>query len=150
MRSVVVSCPTGGSTAGERGSTFDVRANGGATSYQWFRNGTAISGATLRSYTTPLTTQADGGSTFHVRVSNAVGSVDSRRALLTVTTNRMPVARIDTPAVGRSFAPGETITYSGAGADPEALARAVAAEGADPDDDGLVAATLVALEALLG
>lgn len=100
-------------------ATFDVRANGGATSYQWFRNGTAISGATLRSYTTPLPTQADSGSTFHVRVSNAVGSVDSRRALLTVTTNRMPVARIDTPAVGRSFAPGETITYSGAGVDPE-------------------------------
>jgi hypothetical protein len=34
--------------------------------------------------------------------------------------------------------------------DPDALARAVAAEGVDPDDDALVAAALVAWEALLG
>jgi glucose/arabinose dehydrogenase len=100
-------------------ATFSVSANSNATSYQWFRNGTAISGATLPSYTMPLTTVADSGSTFQVRVSNAVGSVDSRSALLTVTTNRLPVARIDTPAVNSSFAPGETITYSGAGVDPE-------------------------------
>lgn len=99
-------------------ATFSVSATG-VTAYQWFRNGVAISGATSPSYTTAAVTVSDSGATFRVRVSNGTTSIDSRSALLGVTTNRPPVARIDAPAVGSSFDPGEAIAYAGAGIDPE-------------------------------
>src|SRR5213082_978086 len=67
-------------------ATFTVTATGTAPlSYQWQKNGTAISGATAASYTTPATTAADNGDQFTVVVSNAVGSVTSRAAALTVS-----------------------------------------------------------------
>src|SRR5213079_1145832 len=57
-------------------ATFMVVATGTAPlSYQWQKNGTAISGATSASYTTPVTTSADNGALFRVMVSNARGSV---------------------------------------------------------------------------
>jgi len=98
--------------------TFSVAADG-ATSFQWLRNGATIAGATSASYTIAQTTSADNGALFRARVSNSAGSVDSRDARLTVTTNRPPVARIDAPAAGTSYTPGETINYAGAGTDPE-------------------------------
>src|SRR5439155_170670 len=73
-------------TAGQT-ATFTVTAAGTAPlSYQWQMNGTAIGGATAASYTTPATTAADNGDQFTVVVSNAVGSVTSNAATLTVTT----------------------------------------------------------------
>ena len=99
-------------------ATFTVAADG-ATSFQWFRNGVTITGATSPSFTIAQTTTADNGALFRAQVKNGAGSVNSRDARLTVTTNRPPVARIDTPAVGSSYTPGDTISYSGAGVDPE-------------------------------
>src|SRR5262249_50367992 len=67
-------------------ATFTVVASGTAPlSYQWRKNGTAISGATSASYTTPAETTADSGATFSVVVTNSAGSVTSRNAVLTVT-----------------------------------------------------------------
>jgi hypothetical protein len=72
-------------TAGQT-ATFSVTATGKSPlSYQWSKNGSAISGATSSTYTTPATTTADSGSTFQVAVSNALGSVTSHSATLTVT-----------------------------------------------------------------
>ena len=66
-------------------ATFSVTAAGtGALTYQWNRNGAAISGATSASYTTPATTNADSGSQFAVTVTNSAGSVTSNAAVLTV------------------------------------------------------------------
>src|SRR6266853_2268855 len=77
-------------TAGQT-ATFSVVASGTAPlSYQWQKNSTNISGATSSSYTTPATTTADNNSTFDVVVTNAVGSVTSKAAALTV--NPAPVA----------------------------------------------------------
>src|SRR5439155_666705 len=68
-------------------ATFTVTATGTAPlSYQWQKNGTAIGAATAASYTTPATTAADNGDQFTVVVSNAVGSVTSNAAALTVTS----------------------------------------------------------------
>ncbi|HUI60283.1 MAG TPA: immunoglobulin domain-containing protein, partial [Steroidobacteraceae bacterium] len=50
---------------------FTVAATGTAPlSYQWSKNGTAISGATSSSYTTPATVSGDNGASFTVTVSN--------------------------------------------------------------------------------
>src|SRR5207302_647314 len=84
-------------------ATFSVVATGTAPlSYQWMKNGTAISGGTSLSYTAPATTSADNGSQFTAVVSNTAGSVTSNAATLTVnpaqpvqtTTTNLPARRV--------------------------------------------------------
>ena len=66
-------------------ATFSVVASGTAPlTYQWQKNGSAITGATAASYTTPVTTTADSGELFRVVVSNSAGNVTSNSATLTV------------------------------------------------------------------
>jgi hypothetical protein len=66
-------------------ATFSVAATGTAPlTYQWQKNGAAITGATATSYTTPVTTTADSGETFRVVVSNTAGSITSNSVTLTV------------------------------------------------------------------
>ena len=66
-------------------ATFSIAVSGKAPfTYQWRKNGTAISGTTSSSYTTPSTTPADNGTQFSVVVSNSAGSVTSNAATLTV------------------------------------------------------------------
>ena len=63
----------------------------GNLTYQWSKNGAAISGATSASYTTPATTSADNGAQFSVVVtSSAGGSITSSTATLTVTADGNP------------------------------------------------------------
>src|SRR5438876_45659 len=72
-------------TAGQT-ATFTVVATGTAPlSYQWRKSGTAISGATAPTYTTPATTSADSGAQFTVVVTNTAGSVTSNAVTLTVS-----------------------------------------------------------------
>ena len=66
-------------------ATFSVTATGTLPlSYQWQKNGVAVSGATSPTYTTPPTTGTDNGSQFTVIVSNFVGTITSSAATLTV------------------------------------------------------------------
>ena len=66
-------------------ATFSVTASGTVPlTYQWFRDGTTILGATQSSYVLTATTAADNGATFSVTVSNSLGSVNSNSATLTV------------------------------------------------------------------
>ena len=66
-------------------ATFTVTATGTPPlSYQWTKNGSAISRATSDSYTTPSASLADDQSQFQVAVSNSIGTVTSTSALLTV------------------------------------------------------------------
>lgn len=67
-------------------ATFSVTATGSATlTYQWYKDGSAISGATSSSYTISSVTSSNAGS-YTVVVSNSVGNVTSSAATLTVTT----------------------------------------------------------------
>jgi glucose/arabinose dehydrogenase len=101
-------------------ATFNVTASGlQPLSYQWRRDGTPISGATSTSYTLASPTLADDGARFSVIVSNSLGSVTSRGALLTVTTDTPPVATITAPADGTHYDAGDTIAYAGTGTDAE-------------------------------
>src|SRR5260370_3990484 len=61
-------------TAGQT-ATFAAVASGTAPlSYQWRKNGVAISGATSSNYTTPATTTSDSGSTVAVVGTNTAGT----------------------------------------------------------------------------
>src|SRR3974390_1750947 len=61
--------------------SFSVTATGAGTlSYQWLKNGNAISGATGNYYRTSATTAADNGASFTVIVSDSAGSVTSNAA----------------------------------------------------------------------
>jgi sugar lactone lactonase YvrE len=69
---------------------FSVTATGKpAPTYQWFFNGTAISGATSSSYS-PTSVQSTNAGDYTVTVSNSSGSVTSSAATLTVNAAPNP------------------------------------------------------------
>src|SRR5437879_4772460 len=98
-------------TAGQT-ATFTVVATGTAPlSYQWQKNGVNLAGATSSSYTTPVTTTSDSGSTFAVVVSNSAGTATSSAATLTV--NPAPVApAITTQPANQTVTAGQTATFT--------------------------------------
>lgn len=110
--------PQSQSVASGQAATFSVSATGtDPLAYQWKKNGTAISGATAATYTTPATTAGDNGAAFSVVVSNAAGSVPSASATLTVSVGQAPAIQIQ--PVGQTGSIGDTATFtvaaSGAG-----------------------------------
>lgn len=62
---------------------FNVIATGAST-YQWSKNGTAISGATGASYYTSAIQSGDAGASFAVTVGNSLGSVTSSAASVSI------------------------------------------------------------------
>ena len=100
-------------TAGQT-ATFSVAGTGTAPmSYQWQKNGAAISGATA-SLPTPVTTASDNGSLFTVVMSNSAGSVTSSGATLTVKTPAVAPS-ITAQPVSQTITAGQTATFSVAG-----------------------------------
>src|SRR5215469_3694301 len=93
-------------------ATFSVIAAGTAPlTYQWNKNGAAISGATSSSYSTPPTTISDNGAQFTVTVSNAAGSVTSVAATLTVNAVTVPPS-ITTQPASQTVTAGQTATFT--------------------------------------
>jgi glucose/arabinose dehydrogenase len=112
--------PSSQTVATGQPATFSVVVSGTAPlSYQWRRNGAAISGATTSSYTLGSATAADSGASFQCVISNAFGTTTSLPATLTVTSNRPPTGVITTPSAGMLYTGGQTITYGGSASDPE-------------------------------
>ena len=93
-------------------ATLKVVANGeGTLSYQWTRNGTAISGATAATYTTPALALADSGVKYAVQVTNPSGTRTSADAVLTV----VPAPTVTGPSAVTVTAPAPatfTVTAS--------------------------------------
>ena len=90
-------------------ATFSVTASGtGTLSYQWLRNGTAISGANLATYTTPALTMADDGANYAVTVGNGGRSVTSASATLTVVPAAPTVTAHPQPA---SVVAGSAVSF---------------------------------------
>ena len=98
-------------TAGQT-ATFTVTVTGTAPlSYQWYRNGAAVAGATSASYTTGPTTSSDNGAQFTVMVANTAGTATSSPATLTI--NAAPVApAITTQPTSQTVTAGQTATFS--------------------------------------
>ena len=83
---VLVSGPQSLSIVEGQTATLAVSAAGAATlTYQWKRNGVDVAGATSSSYTTPALSVGDSGTRYSVSVTNALGSVTSAEATITVT-----------------------------------------------------------------
>ena len=100
-------------TAGATG-TFSVVASGTAPlGYQWEKNGTAITGATSASYTTPPTVAGDNGASFTVVVSNSAGQVTSTAATLTVNGGGQGTApSFSSQPQSRTVTEGSTASFS--------------------------------------
>ena len=58
--------------------------------FQWFRDGAPVAGATNASLLIRSVTAADQGAVFHFSVSNALGSLVSSNAVLTVVADTVP------------------------------------------------------------
>lgn len=101
-------------------ATFTVSASGEPPlTYQWQRNGVNISGATTPSYVLNAAQLTDSGARFRVVVTNGLGSTTSAEAVLTVTSNKPPVATIVTPAAGATYTAATNLTFSGSASDAE-------------------------------
>ncbi len=88
IRPSITAQPSSVSVGEGQPAMFSVTATGSATlTYQWKRDGNAISGATSASYTYPAATQADDGAQFTVTVTNGGGSVTSDPATLHINAN---------------------------------------------------------------
>lgn len=121
--------------------TFSVVATG-ATSYQWQRNGAAISGATAASYTLSPTTSANNGDSYAVVASNAGGSATSSAAALRVTGVSIIAGQLggtgyaDGPANQARFWGPAALALDGAGnlyvSDYNAIRKITPASGTGP------------------
>ncbi len=61
--------------------------------YQWFKDNTAIAGATAATFTLARATAADAGA-YHVVVTNAAGNARSPAATISVSTTPAPTSRL--------------------------------------------------------
>ena len=108
----ITSQPTSQNVTAGQTATFSVTATGTAPlSYQWQKNGVAISGATSSAYTTPATTSSDNGAQFTVKVSNSIGSTTSSAATLTVAP-APGTPSITTEPTNQSVTAGQTATFA--------------------------------------
>ena len=107
--------PANQSVVAGKTATFTVTATGsdggGPLTYQWQKNGTDISGATLSTYTTPAIAIADSGAQYSVVVGNSAAKVTSSKATLTVTLAAVAPA-ITTQPMAQTVTEGQTATFS--------------------------------------
>jgi hypothetical protein len=98
---MITSQPTNEMVQPGQRATFNVAITGTFVQYQWFANNVAIAGATSPSYQTPAATLDMDQTVYHVVVSNALGSVRSSNAVLTVQESgpRLLTATINTTIV---------------------------------------------------
>ena len=102
-------------------ATFTVVASGTATlTYQWRKDGAAVSGATGATLTLSGAKPADAGA-YSVLVGNAFGSTVSASALLTVTVVITPPT-ITTQPAGRTVPTGDPATFTVVATGTEPLA----------------------------
>ena len=81
-------------------ATFVVEATGNSLTFQWYKDGVLVGGATDSIYTTPATNVTDNGSLFSVKVENTSGDDSSTAATLYVT------------AVDQRVTQGELVLYN--------------------------------------
>jgi hypothetical protein len=83
---VITSQPSGGYFLAGQAGQISVVASGAQLSYQWYKNGDLVTGATNATIGSGSLTVADSG-TYHVVVSNTAGSTNSTPATIQVGNN---------------------------------------------------------------
>ena len=118
---VINNHPQSGTVVEGQPASLSVTATGTAPiTYQWYRDDVLMDGKTSATLSFGSINESDEG-TYHVIVSNGIGSVTSDDAILLVSpaTNQPPVATIITPIESEIYRAGSTIGFEGAGTDPE-------------------------------
>ncbi len=82
VAATIVTQPVDSTVAVGSRAGFFVKGNANNLNYQWFKNNTAIPGATSASYSTPPTTAGDDGAKFKVTVGNNLNTVTSAEVTL--------------------------------------------------------------------
>ena len=121
--------PAAVTVAASATASFTVTAIGSAPlAYQWRRNAVNVTGATAASYTTPATAVGDDGARFSVVVSNALGSVTSGEALLTVTATAAPLPARYVPVWSSNDTTAGSGSYTLSVVDPAAPGTLIAVD----------------------
>ncbi|MDP1833154.1 MAG: immunoglobulin domain-containing protein [Geothrix sp.] len=109
----ITSHPSNQSVIVGQTATFSVTATGNpAPTYQWRKGGLDIGGATLATYTTPVTVIGDDGSSFDVVVSNGIGSpATSLAAILSVAPAPVTPVFLTQP-VSQTIVSGSSVTFT--------------------------------------
>ncbi|MGA7814862.1 discoidin domain-containing protein, partial [Caballeronia sp.] len=97
-------------TSGQNGQFSVLTAGASPISYQWYKNGAPIPGASGYAYTTPPLQASDSGATFSVLVSNASGSVPSNTASVTVVQPVVPT--LTSQPLPLTITAGQTAEFS--------------------------------------
>lgn len=92
---VITTQPSSVSVGSGSVASFTVVATGTSLSYQWYKDGAAISGATSATYSISAATSSNAGA-YTVVVTNTAGSVTSSSATLTIASTTVGA---NTPAV---------------------------------------------------
>ena len=109
---LITSQPAGSTVVAGQSATFSATVSGTAPlSYQWNRNGTAITGATSATYTLAAPTTADSGAQFSVTVKNTAGSITSGSAVLTVSAPAV-APQITTQPASQAVTAGQTASFA--------------------------------------
>ena len=90
--------------------TFTAAASGSPT-FQWQKNGVAISGATNSTLTLTSVTTTNAG-TYTVVATNSAGAVTSNNAVLAVNTPQGAAPTITVQPLSQTVAPGGAVTFS--------------------------------------
>ncbi|MBD1397842.1 immunoglobulin domain-containing protein [Pontibacter sp. JH31] len=93
---------------GRENVSFSVVATGAGITYQWYRNGAAISGARASTYTVPVANNQTAGNYTVLVAGTCFPPITSEVALLTV--NPMPVVTVNSPAACESMSATVTAT----------------------------------------
>jgi alpha-tubulin suppressor-like RCC1 family protein len=93
--------------------TFDVQVQGtGPYTYQWNKNGAAISGATAAAFTIAAIAQTDNNAQYNVQVTNPAGSAASDSANIIVAATPQPPVITSNPTALITVAVGQTASMS--------------------------------------
>ncbi|WP_081990514.1 PQQ-dependent sugar dehydrogenase [Sporocytophaga myxococcoides] len=87
--------------------------------YQWYKNGVLLEGATNDTLLVKSVTIADNNAIFECVVSNSVSSITSTEATLTVIQNTRPVPMISSPLANFKYKANDVLKISGTATDAE-------------------------------
>lgn len=109
---VIVEHPQSATVAAGENVFLSVKASGDGLSYRWFRNGSALSGVSSDRLVLSNVGSEQAGS-YHVEVSNPVGTATSFTATLSVNGASAPGSSVTPAATGSTNAPATSTPSAG-------------------------------------